>query len=70
MQYNCVSLSLSAAGFNTQAFTRVLGLTGHVLLPLCLPSSRWCETEVLLELQEGPGLYTRLYFFVCFFFFK
>lgn len=62
MQYNCISVLLSAAGFNTQAFTRVLCIMGHVLLSLCLPSSRSCETEVLLEPQEKPGLYPFFFF--------
>lgn len=62
MQYNCISVLLSVAGFNTQAFTRVLCIMGHVLLSLCLPSSHSCETEVLLEPQEKPGLYPFFFF--------
>lgn len=63
MQYNCVSVLLSAAGLNTQALTRILRITGHVLLSFCLPSSRWREMEVLLEPQERPGLYLFFFFF-------
>lgn len=61
MQYNCVSVLLSVAGFNTQAFTRVLCIMGHVLLLFHLGSSCQCETEVLVEPQEI------LLLLVCFF---
>lgn len=70
MQYNCISVWLSAAGFNTQAFTRVLCIMGHVLLSLCLPSSRWHETEVLLERQERPGLYLFFLFLIATYFLR